>query len=64
MKRVTEEEPIEQTFAEVAAHLVEAEDMLLPSIEAKVRDVRDVLKRAYSVLSRLERKVTKQKHKD
>ena len=64
MKRVTEEEPIEQTFAEVAAYLVKAEDILLPSIEAKVWDVRDVLKRAYGVLGRLERKVTRQKHKE
>ena len=63
MKRVTEEEPIEQTFAEVAGRLVEAEDMLLPSIEARVRDVRDVLKQAYDVLSRLELRVTTQKHK-
>ena len=63
MKRVTEEEPIEQTFAEVAGRLVEAEDMLLPSIEARVRDVRDVLKQAYDVLERLEARVVTQKPK-
>ena len=63
MKRVIEDEPIEQTFAELAAQLVEAEDVLLPSLEAKVRDVRDVLKQAYDVLSRLELQVTSQKAK-
>ena len=63
MKRITEEEPIEQAFAEVAAYLVEAEDMRLPSIEARVRDVRDVLKKAYDVLERLEVRVTTQKPK-
>ena len=63
MKRVTEEEPIEQTFAEVAAHLVKAEDMLLPIIEAGVRDIRDVLKQANDVLGRLEHRVLHQKPK-
>ena len=63
MKRVTEEEPIEQTFAEVAARLVEARDMQLPSIEASLRDVRDVLKQAYDVLQRLEVRVITQKPK-
>ena len=60
MKRISEDERIEQTFAELAAHLVEAEDVLLPSLEVKVRDVRDVLKQAYDVLSRLEIQVTRQ----
>ena len=63
MKRVTEEEPLEQTFAEVAAHLVKAEDTLLPMIEAGVHDVRDVLKQASDVLGRLEQRVVYQKPK-
>lgn len=61
MKRGKKEEPIEQTFAELAAHLTEAEDVLLPSLEAKARDIRAALKRAYDVLSRLERRVAMQK---
>ena len=64
MKRSTEaEESIEQMFAEVVAHLVHAEDMLLPSIEAKIRDVRDVCKKAFDALSRLELRVETQKRK-
>ena len=63
MKRVIEDELIEQTFAEVEAHLSEAEDMMLPSLEAKIRDVRDRLKVASDVLSRLEFRVTRLKGK-
>ena len=61
MKRGMKEESIEQTFAQLAAHLTEAEDVLLPSLEAKARDIRAALKRAYDVLSRLERRVAMQK---
>ena len=63
MTRIIEDEPVEQTFAELQGYLVEAEDLLLPSLEAKVRDVRDVLKRAYEILNRLERRVTRPKRK-
>ena len=63
MKRGNEDEPIEQTFAELAGHLVEAGDVLLPSLEAKVRDVRGVLKQAYDVLSRLELRAARQEAK-
>ena len=64
MKKVIEDEPVERAIAELAAHLVEAEDVLLPSLEARVRDVRDLLKEAYSVLSRLELQVTKPRSKN
>ena len=63
MKKVAEEEPIEQLFAELAAHLVEADEVLLPSLEAKVRDVRDLVKQAYGLLSRLELQVTRHQPK-
>lgn len=63
MKKVAEEEPIEQMFAELAGQLVEVDDTLLPSLEAKVRDVRDLLKQAYGLLSRLELQVTRQQPK-
>jgi len=50
MKRSTEaEESIEQMFAEVGAHLVEAEEILLPSLEAKVLDVRSLCQKAHEV---------------
>ena len=61
MKQFIDDEAIEQTLAELAAHLVEAEDVLVPSLEAKVRDVRAALKRAYHTLSRLEVRVTRRK---
>jgi hypothetical protein len=63
VKTVTEDEPMEQMFADLAAHLVEAEDVLLPSLEAKVRDVRDLLHQAHSLLSRLELQVTRRQPK-
>ncbi len=63
MKKVIEDEPIEQTFAELTGRLVEAEDILLPSLEAKVRDVRDVLKLASDVLSQLEFRVKRHQSK-
>ena len=64
MNRSTEvEESIEQMFAEVTAHLVHAEEMLLPNLEAKARDIREVCKKAYDVLSRLELRVVTQKRK-
>jgi hypothetical protein len=63
VKRATEDEPSEQMFAELAGRLVEAGDVLLPSVEAKVQDVRDVLKQAYSLLGRLELQVRRQQPK-
>ena len=64
MKRSNEaEESIEQMFAEVGAHLVEAEEILLPSLEAKVRDVRSLCQKAHDVLSRVELRVQTQKRK-
>ena len=64
MNRSTEvEESIEQMFAEVRAYLVEAEETLLPRLEAKVRDIRDICKQAYKVLDRLELRVAVQKRK-
>ena len=63
MKKVAEEEPIEQLFAEVTGYLVEADDVLLPSLEAKVRDVRDLVKQAQGLLSRLELQVTRHQPK-
>ena len=59
----TQEESLEQMFAEVGSHLVEAEEILLPSLEAKVRDVRSLCQKAYDALSRLEHRVVIQKRK-
>ena len=55
-----EEESVEQLFAHVAAFLVEAEVLLLPSLEAKVQTVRDTCNRAFSVLRKLEQTVARQ----
>jgi hypothetical protein len=60
MKR-SKEKPIEQLFAEVQAALVDIEEIRLPSLEAKVRDIRDVCKGAYEILSRIEHRVVVQK---
>jgi len=62
MKR-SKEEPIEQLFAEVGAALTDIEEIRLPSLEAKVRDIRDVCKAAYDALNRLEHRVVIQKRK-
>ena len=59
----TQEESLEQMFAEVASHLVEAEEILLPSLEAKVRDVRSLCQKAYDALSRLQVRVVFQGRK-
>ena len=56
----TDEESIEQLFAEVGAYLVEAEDLLLPRLEARVKVLREVCKKAYEVLRRLEQRVIRQ----
>ena len=63
MKRVTEDAPVEQVFAQVEALLAETEEMLLPRIEAGVRDVREVCNRAYDVLIELEDQVLRQSQK-
>jgi hypothetical protein len=63
VKQATEEEPIEQVLAERGAYLVEAEDVLLPSLEAKVGDVRAACQKAYEVLNRLQVCLTRQKRK-
>ena len=55
------EKPMEQLFAELQACLVDIEEIRLPSLEAKVRDIRDVCKSAYDVLSRIEHRVMVQK---
>jgi len=59
----TQEESLEQMFAEVASHLVETEEILLPSLEAKVRDVRSPCQKAYDALSRLQVRAVFQKCK-
>jgi hypothetical protein len=62
MKRSSEaEESIEQMVAEVGARLGEAAKILLPSLEAKVRDVRSLCHKAHEVLSRAELRVLTQK---
>jgi hypothetical protein len=61
VKRDTEEVPIEQMFAGVEAHLVEAEEILIPGLVAKVQDVRDAINRAYDVLEELEDRVLNRK---
>jgi hypothetical protein len=53
----TDEESIEQVIAELGGHLVNIEELMLPSLEAKVRDVRQVCQEAYKVLSRLELRI-------
>jgi len=55
------EKPMEQLFAELQACLVDIEEIRLPSLEAKVRDIRDVCKSAYAILSRIEHRVMVQK---
>ena len=52
-----EEESIEQLFAEVEARLAEVDDILLRSLEAKVKIAREVCNNGYKALSRLEQKV-------
>ena len=52
-----EEESIEQILAEVQGHLVQAEELMLPSLEAKIRDVRQVCQKAYDALGRLQLRV-------
>ena len=64
MKSPADEESIEQMLAEVGAHLVRAEEILLPSLEAKVRDIRSLCQEAYEVLSRLEHRIVIQKRKN
>lgn len=56
-----EEEPIEQVLAELGAYPVEAEDILLPSLEARVRDVRTACQKAHEALERLQVRLTRQK---
>ena len=63
LKQATEEEPIEQVLAELGACLVEAEDVLLPSLEARVRDVRAACQKAHEVLERLQVRLMRQKRK-
>jgi len=65
MKSSTEADEVstEQLFSELASYLVEAEEILLPSLEAKVRDIREVCKNAYGVLTGLEHRVIFQKRK-
>jgi hypothetical protein len=65
MKRSTrtQEAPIEEMFTELEACLADVEEIRLPSLEAKVRDIRDVCKTASGILSRLEHRVVIQKRK-
>ena len=59
----SEEESIEQIFAELRADLVEIDEIRLPSLEAKVRDIRDVCKSAYEVLDKIEHRVVIQERR-
>ena len=52
-----EEESFEQQFAEVEGHLVKLEDMDIPSIEAKVHDLRTEIDKTYELLITLEQRV-------
>ena len=50
-------EPLEQQFAEILGQLVKLDEMDIPSIEAKVHDLRAECQKAYELLSRLEVRV-------
>jgi hypothetical protein len=49
---------IEEVLGEFSGRLVELEDVLLPTLEAKVRDIREVCKEADDILARLEHWLT------
>ena len=61
MKRVIEDKPLEQAFAEVEAVLVKLDELLLPSLEAKVRDIREVCQEASEALTWLEQQVLRER---
>ena len=58
------EKSTEQILAEVQACLTEIEEIRLPSLEVKVRDIRELCKGAYGSLTLLDHRLHIQKRKD
>ena len=53
-------EPLEQQFAEILGQLVKLDEMDIPSIEAKVHDLRAECQKAYELLDKLKERVLRQ----